>query len=42
LASASIDEVARRVGPVIQWHLMGYPAELPGGTSIDNGGTTAE
>lgn len=43
LASASIDEVAKRVGPVIQWHLMGYPGELPSGTtSIDNGGTTAE
>lgn len=42
LASASIDEVARRVGPVIQWHLMGYPGELSGDTSIDNGGTTAE
>ncbi len=28
LASASIDEVARRVGPVIQWHLLGYPLPI--------------
>jgi len=28
LASASIDEVVRRVGPVIQWHLIGYPEPL--------------
>lgn len=28
LASAPIDEVARRIGPVIQWHLTGYPAPL--------------
>jgi AcrR family transcriptional regulator len=38
LASESIDEVARRVGPVIQWHLMGYPGGLP----VDNSGGTAE
>ena len=25
LASASVPEVAARVGPVIQWHLLGYP-----------------
>lgn len=29
LASESPDEVAKRIGPVIQWHLMGYPAALP-------------
>lgn len=28
LASESADEVARRIGPVIQWHLMGYPGSL--------------
>lgn len=28
LASASIEEVARRIGPAIQWHLTGYPAPL--------------
>lgn len=28
LASESIDEVAQRVGPVIQWHLMGYPGAV--------------
>jgi len=27
LASASPDEVARRVGPVVQWHLMGEPPD---------------
>ena len=36
LASASIEEVARRIGPVIQWHLTGYPAPL------DSGALTAE
>lgn len=34
LASASIDEVARRIGPVVQWHLTGVApldrAERPG------------
>ena len=25
LASASVEEVAARIGPVIQWHLIGYP-----------------
>lgn len=25
LASASVEEVAARAGPVIQWHLLGYP-----------------
>ena len=33
LASAPIDEVARRIGPVIQWHLTGYPAPLDSGAS---------
>jgi len=28
LASAPISEVARRIGPAIQWHLTGYPAPL--------------
>lgn len=28
LASATIEELARRFGPVIQWHLTGYPAPL--------------
>lgn len=31
LASASVAEVADRVGPVIQWHLLGYPT----GTLVD-------
>jgi hypothetical protein len=34
LASASHEELARRIGPVIQWHLTGSPtqpiAPLPG------------
>ncbi|MHA6669090.1 TetR/AcrR family transcriptional regulator [Homoserinimonas sp. A447] len=38
LASESVDEVARRVGPVIQWHLTGYPGDL----SIDNPAGHAE
>jgi AcrR family transcriptional regulator len=29
IASASVDELARRVGPVVQWHLYGYPAASP-------------
>ena len=33
LASASIDEVARRIGPVIQWHLTGYPEPLDSRTA---------
>lgn len=41
LASASIEEVARRIGPVIQWHLTGYPNPL-GSTSLDSGVTTGE
>ncbi len=32
LASASIEEVARRIGPVIQWHLTGFPEPLDKGT----------
>lgn len=31
LASASIEEVAERIGPVVQWHLTGYPAPLDRG-----------
>ncbi len=33
LASASIEEVARRIGPVIQWHLTGYPEPLDSGSA---------
>lgn len=33
LASSSIDEVARRIGPVIQWHLTGYPDPLDSGVA---------
>lgn len=33
LASASIEEVARRIGPVIQWHLTGYPKPLDSGAA---------
>ena len=28
LADASIDELVERVGPVLQWHLLGYPRPL--------------
>lgn len=27
LASADIDELVARVGPVVQWHLLGYPSD---------------
>src|SRR5690606_23447175 len=48
LASAPIDEVARRIGPVIQWHLTGFPGPI--GTalptdsekSLDSGDSTGE
>lgn len=33
LASAPIDEVATRIGPVVQWHLTGYPGALDSGAS---------
>lgn len=33
LASTSIEEAARRIGPVIQWHLTGYPAGLDSATT---------
>jgi AcrR family transcriptional regulator len=36
LASAPIAEVAQRIGPVVQWHLTGYPGPL------DSGANTAE
>jgi hypothetical protein len=36
LASAPIAEVAQRIGPVVQWHLTGYPGFL------DSGANTAE
>jgi hypothetical protein len=26
LASASVDELVARIGPVVQWHLTGYGA----------------
>jgi len=29
LASASADEVVRRIGPVVQWHLTGAPLDRP-------------
>jgi len=32
LASASVDEVVRRIGPVVQWHLTGTPLDRAGGT----------
>lgn len=35
LASASIAEVAARIGPAIQWHLTGFPASLD--TGADSG-----
>ncbi len=38
LASATIEEVAARVGPVIQWHLIGFPRDdlrLARGTTED-------
>src|SRR5690606_34245428 len=28
IASASIEEVAQRIGPVVQWHLTGFPGPL--------------
>jgi AcrR family transcriptional regulator len=33
LASAPADEVVRRVGPVIQWHLTGFPKPLDAGSA---------
>src|SRR4051794_23489758 len=30
VASASLDELVERVGPVLQWHLLGYPRPLDG------------
>jgi AcrR family transcriptional regulator len=33
LASEAADEVVRRVGPVIQWHLVGFPGAL----GVDSG-----
>jgi hypothetical protein len=29
IASAPIEELAQRVGPVLQWHLFGYPGAGP-------------
>jgi AcrR family transcriptional regulator len=31
LASAPVDEVVRRIGPVLQWHLTGVPLDSAGG-----------
>lgn len=31
IASATIEEVAQRIGPVVQWHLTGYPEPLDSG-----------
>jgi AcrR family transcriptional regulator len=36
LASESVDEVVRRVGPVIQWHLIGFPG------TVDTAGPSGE
>ncbi|MBX3092968.1 MAG: TetR family transcriptional regulator [Cryobacterium sp.] len=41
LASASIEEVAGRIGPVIQWHLTGYPLPLAS-APLDSGATAGE
>lgn len=37
IASAPADELARRVGPVVQWHLFGDPA-----TALDGGAAAGE
>jgi len=42
LASAAPDEVARRLGPVIQWHLTGYPEGSIDEKAIDAGRGSAE
>lgn len=34
LASAPLEEVVRRIGPVIQWHLTGYPEALDSGQTL--------
>ncbi|HEY8589438.1 MAG TPA: TetR/AcrR family transcriptional regulator, partial [Naasia sp.] len=29
VASATIDELVARAGPAVQWHLVGYPGDVP-------------
>lgn len=41
LASASIAEVAARIGPAIQWHLTGFPVP-PNTGALDTRGDSAE
>lgn len=42
LASAPIEEVARRIGPAIQWHLTGYPEPFAPVGPLDIAGAAAE
>lgn len=42
LASASIEEVARRIGPAIQWHLTGYPEPFGATATLDTAVAGAE
>lgn len=44
IASAPIDELAARVGPVIQWHLFGTPLTMPPSESLplDSGHSRGE
>ena len=44
LASASVDDVVARVGPVVQWHLVGFgsPAALIASRSLDAGALEGE
>lgn len=42
LASAPIEEVARRIGPAIQWHLTGYPEPFDAVETLDTAVADAE
>jgi AcrR family transcriptional regulator len=43
LASASVDELVERVGPVIQWHLVGFPTIVATrSTTLDGAGSSGE
>ena len=42
LASAPIEEVARRIGPAIQWHLTGYPEPFGATETLDTAAVEAE
>lgn len=42
LASAPAEEVARRIGPAIQWHLTGYPGPIVAADGIDRMADRAE